>query len=42
MSELLGQPIVIVNKPGAATNIGADYVAQVRDFIHERNGQSRR
>ncbi len=27
MSAALGQPIVIVNKPGAATNIGADYLA---------------
>ncbi len=24
----LGQPVVIVNKPGAATNIGADYLAR--------------
>jgi tripartite-type tricarboxylate transporter receptor subunit TctC len=30
MSELLGQPIVIVNKPGAATNIGADYTARAK------------
>jgi tripartite-type tricarboxylate transporter receptor subunit TctC len=28
MSMLLGQTIVINNKPGAATNIGADYVAK--------------
>src|SRR5215207_814244 len=28
MSELIGQPIVIENKPGAATNLGADYVAK--------------
>ena len=27
MSKTLGQPIVINNKPGAATNIGADFVA---------------
>ncbi|MGJ4749127.1 Bug family tripartite tricarboxylate transporter substrate binding protein, partial [Leptospira sp. SA-E8] len=27
MSKTLGQPIVINNKPGAATNIGAAYVA---------------
>lgn len=30
MSELLGQPIVINNKPGAATNIGADYTAKAK------------
>jgi tripartite-type tricarboxylate transporter receptor subunit TctC len=30
MSELLGQPIVINNKPGAATNIGADYTARAK------------
>jgi tripartite-type tricarboxylate transporter receptor subunit TctC len=28
MSELIGQPIVIENKPGAATNLGADSVAK--------------
>jgi tripartite-type tricarboxylate transporter receptor subunit TctC len=28
MSELLGQPIVVENKPGAATNLGADFVAK--------------
>ncbi|TFY97295.1 Bug family tripartite tricarboxylate transporter substrate binding protein [Ramlibacter rhizophilus] len=30
MSATLGQPLVIVNKPGAATNIGADYVARAK------------
>ncbi len=30
MSGPLGQPIVIQNKPGAATNIGADYVARAK------------
>jgi tripartite-type tricarboxylate transporter receptor subunit TctC len=30
MSETLGQPIVINNKPGAATNIGADYTARAK------------
>jgi tripartite-type tricarboxylate transporter receptor subunit TctC len=30
MGHLLGQPIVIVNKPGAATNIGADYTARAK------------
>lgn len=30
MSEVLGQPIVIVNKPGAGGAIGADYVARAK------------
>jgi len=30
MSQTLGQPIVINNKPGAATNIGADYAAKAK------------
>ncbi len=30
MSKTLGQSIVINNKPGAATNIGADYVARAK------------
>jgi tripartite-type tricarboxylate transporter receptor subunit TctC len=30
MSQQLGQPIVINNKPGAATNIGADYTARAK------------
>ncbi|MEO8013706.1 tripartite tricarboxylate transporter substrate binding protein [Polaromonas sp.] len=30
MSQTLGQPIIISNKPGAATNIGADYAAKAR------------
>jgi len=28
LTELLGQPIVLDNKPGANGNIGADYVAK--------------
>jgi tripartite-type tricarboxylate transporter receptor subunit TctC len=28
MSELIAQPIVVENKPGAATNLGADFVAK--------------
>src|SRR2546429_5840711 len=28
VSELVGQPIVVENKPGAATNLGADFVAK--------------
>ena len=30
MSELVGQPIVVENKPGAATNLGADFVARAQ------------
>src|SRR3954469_22321176 len=30
MSELIGQPIVIENKPGAATNLGADFVVKAQ------------
>ena len=30
MGAALGQPVVINNKPGAATNIGADYVAHAK------------
>ncbi|HEY3049372.1 MAG TPA: tripartite tricarboxylate transporter substrate binding protein [Polaromonas sp.] len=30
MGHALGQPIIINNKPGAATNIGADYVAHAK------------
>ena len=30
MGQALGQPIIINNKPGAATNIGADYVAHAK------------
>ena len=32
MSKSLGAPIIISNKPGAATNIAADYVARSRDY----------
>jgi len=28
MAELIGQPVVVENKPGAATNLGADFVAK--------------
>lgn len=28
MAELIGQPIVVENRPGAASNLGADYVAK--------------
>ena len=34
MGKSLGQPIVITNKPGAATNIAADYAAKARDTEH--------
>jgi tripartite-type tricarboxylate transporter receptor subunit TctC len=30
MQELIGQPVVVENKPGAATNLGADYVAKAQ------------
>jgi len=30
MGTVLGQSMVIVNKPGAATNIGAEYVARAK------------
>jgi tripartite-type tricarboxylate transporter receptor subunit TctC len=28
MAELIGQPVVVENKPGAASNVGAEYVAK--------------
>lgn len=34
MSKTLGQSIVINNKPGAATNIAAGYVANSKDYGH--------
>lgn len=34
MSKSLGAPIVINNKPGAATNIAADYAARAKDVEH--------
>jgi tripartite-type tricarboxylate transporter receptor subunit TctC len=34
MGKTLGQPIVINNKPGAATNIAAGYVASAKDNGH--------
>jgi len=34
MARQLGQTIVVINKPGAATNIAADYVARSRDRGH--------
>jgi tripartite-type tricarboxylate transporter receptor subunit TctC len=34
MGKLLGQTLVINNKPGAATNIGADYVAKAKADGH--------
>ena len=30
MGKALGQPVIINNKPGAATNIGAEYVARAK------------
>ena len=30
MAKALGQFIIIINKPGAATNIGADYAARAK------------
>jgi tripartite-type tricarboxylate transporter receptor subunit TctC len=34
MSKTLNQPIVVMNKPGAAHNIATDYVAKSRDVEH--------
>ena len=34
MGKALNQAIVVVNKPGAATNIAADYVAKSKDYGH--------
>ena len=34
MGKTLGQTIIITNKPGAATNIAADYAAKARDVEH--------
>ena len=34
MAKSLGSPIVINNKPGAATNIAAEYTARAKDFGH--------
>lgn len=34
MSKQLGQTIIVNNKPGAATNIAADYVAKYKDVEH--------
>ncbi len=34
MSNTIGQQIVIINKPGAATNIGADYTAHAKPDGH--------
>lgn len=34
MSKTLGAPIVINNKPGAATNIAAEYAARAKDVEH--------
>jgi tripartite-type tricarboxylate transporter receptor subunit TctC len=32
IAQTLGRPVVVNNKPGAATNIAADYVARSKDF----------
>ncbi len=32
MSQTLGRPVIVNNKPGAATNIAADYVAKSKDI----------
>ena len=34
MTKTLGQPIVISNKPGAATNIAAEYAVRSKDYGH--------
>ena len=38
MSELIGQPIVVENKPGAATNLGADFVAKAAPCRRAKRG----
>ena len=32
MAKSLGRPVIVNNKPGAATNIAADYVAKSKDY----------
>lgn len=34
MAKSLGSPIIINNKPGAATNIAAEYTARAKDYGH--------
>ncbi len=34
MSKVLGQTLIIANKPGAATTIAADYVVRSKDYGH--------
>ena len=34
MAKGLGSPIIINNKPGAATNIAAEYTARAKDYGH--------
>lgn len=34
MGKTLNQPIIVTNKPGAGSNIAADYVAKARDAEH--------
>ena len=41
MSELIGEPIVVENKPGAATNLGADFVAKAPPEVVEEQKEKR-
>jgi len=42
ISELVGQPVVVENKPGAATNLGADFVETVSAVLDRARGPRRK